>query len=139
MMCAQFIPLGRAMFTALIDWFWAIGWEALVILSKATQPLVIVAVFFAIVALVVKRRLALHHAKQAVGEVRINLLLHFFDLLVVAPPLAFLLAAMGRFFDQFGLRLIDEAQWAAMPFVAVAFFAVFVGDFVGYWRHRFEH
>ena len=34
---------------------------------------------------------------------------------------------------------LSPASWAGVPAVLVGLAAVFIGDFVGYWRHRLEH
>src|SRR5690606_10744731 len=38
-----------------------------------------------------------------------------------------------------GLRLLPPETWQEIPLWLSAFIAIFIGDFVGYWRHRLEH
>ena len=133
------IAQGVGLLVAAVDFVQAVGWEALLILGRSTVPLLTVALFFSALALIVKGRSALTQAMRAADEGRINLLIHFFDLLLIAPPLGLLLASMGLFFDHFGLRILEQDQWSGVALPIVALVAVFVGDFIGYWRHRLEH
>jgi sterol desaturase/sphingolipid hydroxylase (fatty acid hydroxylase superfamily) len=113
--------------------------DAARILWAALAALALPALLFAALALLVKRRRALPDALRAAGETRLNLSIHLLDALLIAPPLALLLAFMQRGFDAYGLRVIPPDAWAALPFAVVALAAVVAGDFIGYWRHRLEH
>ncbi|MCQ8781339.1 sterol desaturase family protein [Mangrovibrevibacter kandeliae] len=108
-------------------------------LSDAVLMLVIPTVVFGGVALLAKRRRAVADAFRAADEVRLNLLIHFFDALLVGPILALLAVAMTETMQAHGLQLIGTEAWGGVPAVLVGFAAVFAGDFVGYWRHRLEH
>jgi hypothetical protein len=55
------------------------------------------------------------------------------------PVLTILYALITNLADTYSLRLSNPQFWNNLPSVLVALAAVFVGDFVGYWRHRFEH
>lgn len=96
------------------------------------------AVAFAALALVFRGAAALRTARAATGEVRTNMLLFVFDVIVVTPALALLLAASGGWIQAHGLTL-PAAMWEGLPRWLVIVIAMFAGDFVAYWRHRFEH
>lgn len=93
---------------------------------------------FAALALVVRGVAALRTARAASGEVRTNMALFVFDILLVSPALALVVGSAGAFVQQHGLTLAP-AMWSALPPWLVGFFAIFAGDFVAYWRHRLEH
>ena len=82
---------------------------------------------------------ALDAAKQAIHETRINFTLYILNSLIVGPILIILYALTTNLADTFSLRLINPHFWNSLPSIIVAFVAVFVGDFIGYWRHRLEH
>jgi len=107
-------------------------WDALVVIS-------ITAAVFVTLALIIKGRRAFEEARRAAKEMRINLAMHGFDLLLVAPWVTALIIGMAHTVDLVGLRILQPEQWDLLPHVVVAFAAVFAGDFIGYWRHRLEH
>lgn len=120
----DFIPILTSAGTAL--------WQALV-------ALLVPAPFFILLALIVKGRTAFRDARRALDESRVNLLIHFLDALLLAPLLALFAAGMEAALWSAGLVLVPTGFWSGLPAPVVAFAAVFVGDFVGYWRHRLEH
>lgn len=103
---------------------------------EAIRELVPFAAGFAALALIVKGPAMFNDLWRARREVGTNLSLWLFDLLVILPVIAFLVMQMRAIVGPPQL-LIDA--WAALPLLLVAFVGVVIGDFVGYWRHRFEH
>jgi sterol desaturase/sphingolipid hydroxylase (fatty acid hydroxylase superfamily) len=97
------------------------------------------ALFFAGVAFIARGNEAFRVARNAAPEVRINLILFALDAAIVTPLLVMALTFIGGFMQSAGLRLFSADLWALFPICAVAIFAVFAGDFIGYWRHRLEH
>lgn len=97
------------------------------------------ALVFAGVALAARGAAALRNARDAAGEVRTNLILFAFDILCITPLIVLLLGAAGAFIQQHGLRLVATQIWDALPAWLVGLIALFAGDFIAYWRHRFEH
>ncbi|PZO54141.1 MAG: fatty acid hydroxylase [Alphaproteobacteria bacterium] len=116
----QIEALLRALWTAYAGLFWP-------------------ALIFAGAALAFRGVEALHTARRASGEVRTNLLLFTFDIIAVTPLLVLMMASVGAWLQTQGLRLFSAAQWEALPAALVVFIALFIGDFVAYWRHRLEH
>ena len=110
------------------------------VFKDALLVLIVPAYIFAGLAIVAKGLYpALAAAKQAVHETRVNLAIYILDSLIVGPTLIALYVLATNFADTVSLRLIDQHFWNTLPSTLVAFAAVFVGDFVGYWRHRLEH
>jgi sterol desaturase/sphingolipid hydroxylase (fatty acid hydroxylase superfamily) len=97
------------------------------------------AIVFAAIALAARGVASLNTARTATGEVRTNMILLAVDAVLVAPLLALMVAAVGAWMQGNGLRLFSAEAWTTLPAWLVLFIAVFIGDFVGYWRHRLEH
>lgn len=116
------------------DWL-ASSWQ---LLTGSFTALAWPALAFAAIALLARGWEALRTARRASNEVRTNLLLFAFDLVFVAPVLALAIAGVGGFIQAHGLAL-PASLWAQVPTWAIAFAAIFAGDFIAYWRHRLEH
>jgi sterol desaturase/sphingolipid hydroxylase (fatty acid hydroxylase superfamily) len=97
------------------------------------------ALAFALIALIVRGRDAFRVARNAAPEVRINLILFAVDVAFMTPLLVIALTFVGGLMQNAGLRLFSADHWSVLPVWAVAFIAIFAGDFIGYWRHRLEH
>jgi sterol desaturase/sphingolipid hydroxylase (fatty acid hydroxylase superfamily) len=108
-------------------------------LWTAFSALVWPAIVFAAIALAAHGFTALNKARAASGEVRTNMILLAVDAALIAPLLALMLAAVGASMQTSGVRFFSAEQWSALPQWLVLFIAIFIGDFVGYWRHRLEH
>src|SRR5262245_5040747 len=105
-------------------------------LSPAANDLIVPALLFFGIALAAGGALAFTKARAAANEVRVNLILYFLDALFVGP-----IVAIASAFATGALHwtLLSPAQWAHAPSWLLIFIAIFAGDFIGYWRHRFEH
>jgi sterol desaturase/sphingolipid hydroxylase (fatty acid hydroxylase superfamily) len=108
-------------------------------LWTAAGMLLLSALIFACLALVLKGREAIAAARRAAAEVRINLWLYVIDVALVAPGLALLVQAVQEVVTRSGLALAGPETWATVGTGGTLLLAVFVGDLVSYWRHRFEH
>ena len=110
------------------------------ILKDALLVLILPAdIFFGLAIITKGLKPTLAAAQRAIRETRINLSIYILDALVVGPILLVLYALMTNFADAYSLRLINPQFWNSLPAILVGFTAVFVGDFIGYWRHRLEH
>jgi len=116
------------------------------VLQSAAQSLRIAAellgwstLMFGSLALLVKGREALEALRRAAKELRVNLAIHFLDALFVAPVLAILTTLIRLGVNHYSLALIDGGLWSWLGTPATFVMAVFVGDFISYWRHRLEH
>jgi len=108
-------------------------------LLSALETLAIAAVVFAALAFAVKGRRSLADARDAAGETRVNAVISFLDQLVVSPVVAIVIAWLTTAARDRGMVLPTTPLWSSLPPVPTLLAAVFLGDFVGYWRHRAQH
>jgi sterol desaturase/sphingolipid hydroxylase (fatty acid hydroxylase superfamily) len=108
-------------------------------IGKDMAELALVAAWFFALALVVKRGKAIADARAAAGQTRINFAIMVVDVLLVGPVIGFLTGTTAAFLHHEGLRLTQDSLWTAAGPVVTGALAVFLGDFVGYWRHRAQH
>lgn len=101
--------------------------------------LILLAVFFAALAWLVKGKQAFADARAAAGETRINLILSAIDQLAVSPIVTLLLAAAAGSIQSHGLHLPTAGFWTQIGEWPTLLIAVVLGDFAGYWRHRLQH
>lgn len=97
------------------------------------------ALIFAAIALAARGAAAIASARNAAGEIRTNAILNVIDIVFIGPLVALSVGAAGAWLQRSGFALFDPVQWRALPLWAVMLTAIFVGDFIGYWRHRLEH
>ena len=108
-------------------------------LRLAAAALAISVLAFGFIALVAKGREAFDAAMRAVAEVRLNLAFYFFDALFVAPLLGVMIALIRAYISDHSLMIVDESIWQAAGLPVTFIAALFIGDFISYWRHRIEH
>ncbi len=111
---------------------WHAIWTAA---SGALMP----AIFFLCIGYVVKRKALFTDMMRALPQSGLNIQIMVFNLIFVVPLLTFSATFLSNFWHATGLVLFDPQDWSEWPVVAVILLAIVVGDFVGYWRHRFEH
>jgi sterol desaturase/sphingolipid hydroxylase (fatty acid hydroxylase superfamily) len=108
-------------------------------LWEAAQLLILSAVLFAWLAVVLKGNRAFTAVRKAAAESRINLTLWFWDALLVAPFIAVLVQLVRGVVGWAGLALLRTELWESIGTAATLVAAIFIGDFISYWRHRLEH
>jgi sterol desaturase/sphingolipid hydroxylase (fatty acid hydroxylase superfamily) len=108
-------------------------------IGRGGAELAALALWFFALAWVVKRERALADARAAAGETRINLILHVVDALAVTPLVAVLSGWITVLMREHGLVLASQPLWTLLGLGGTGLAALFVGDFVGYWRHRLQH
>ena len=108
-------------------------------LYEALAVLAVLTVAFAALGRVVKPKTWVADGRAALPETRINAVLSIVDQLTVTPALALFMAWLGTWIRTHGLQLEVPALWAAIGPAPTLFLTVFVGDFIGYWRHRAQH
>ncbi|WP_353471479.1 sterol desaturase family protein [Salipiger sp. H15] len=108
-------------------------------LQSAARAILLPLPFFALLGVAVKRRTLFTDLRRALPETRTNLLIHVVDAILVAPILTAMALSVGALFREYDLTLVPPGAWDGLPPVLVGFVAVFLGDFIGYWRHRLEH
>ena len=91
-------------------------------------------VCFGFLSLIIHGRAAIGAARSGWKEIRLNLDYHFIGVFLVGPviivPVAVLMALAWS---------VSPFDQSAVPIPVAVLLAVFASDFVGYWRHRFEH
>ncbi|MEX0329239.1 MAG: sterol desaturase family protein [Ruegeria sp.] len=103
------------------------------------QGLFYPALFFLFFGLLIKRNAFFEDIRRAIPETRLNIHIIIANIVLVLPIIAFLSTLVSDFWTATGLVLFQPADWDALPVPVTIFLAVLIGDFVGYWRHRFEH
>jgi len=117
----------------------AVSSSSAVSLWKAMQMLALSAVYFGLLALLVKGTGAIDAAKRARRETSVNLWLFVLDALLIAPFIAVVVRIIRLSLSGSPLELVRPESWDSLPVVVTGFAALFVGDFISYWRHRLEH
>ncbi len=113
--------------------------SGIVSLIAALQALAGPAVFFFCLALIIKKKALFDDLRRAVGETGLNLKIVIVNVLLTVPLIAVLNQAIHHVLKTHDLFLITPEAWEGFPVWSVMLFAVFIGDFIGYWRHRLEH
>lgn len=96
-------------------------------------------VFFLCLGYLVKRTRLLSDMRRALAESSLNLQIMIFNIVLVVPTIGIASQMHWAVFDAAGLTLLDRSSWMGLPPLLTILVAVFVGDLVGYWRHRLEH
>ncbi len=122
-----------------LDYLQILASESLRSLGATFVGLLYPALFFIVLAFVVKRRQLIDDARRALPETRINIGIILFNVVFIVPLLGLLNTGMYDIFTTQGLFIVSPAAWEAVPVLVVIYAAVFLGDFIGYWRHRLEH
>lgn len=113
--------------------------DSLAALWTAFTGLIGPAIVFALIALAARGLAAFQVARAAAHEVRLNLALFAFDVVVITPAIVLMVSAVSLSIQQHHLASLTPASWAGWPQWLVALIALFAGDFIAYWRHRLEH
>ncbi|KQV09095.1 hypothetical protein ASC89_03160 [Devosia sp. Root413D1] len=122
-----------------MDWLGDVVRQGGSALWDGGAALILPALFFAVLAVLVKKREALAALRRAAGEIRINLGLYLFDTLMMLPILGLVTGFAQAAMQGAGLILVPAAFWETLGLYPTLFIVVFAGDFIGYWRHRLEH
>lgn len=108
------------------------------LLRDAFSAVAVPMTFFMLLALVVKGRRAFGDLRRALPECRLNLTLHFADAVLVIPLIT--LIAHWSHEHLYSLKpTVLSRGWEGLNPVLAMLLAVFLGDLIGYWRHRLEH
>lgn len=97
------------------------------------------AMFFFLLGLAVKKRALFGDIRRAIPETSLNIQIMVFNLIFVIPLIGVASQFMSDLVDRYSLLLISPAVWESFTLPITVLIAVFIGDFVGYWRHRLEH
>ncbi|WP_198651459.1 sterol desaturase family protein [Dyella sp. C11] len=109
-------------------------------LSSTLTGLINIGVLVACVMLWVHRKdLQTAWRRMTPRSLRFNLLALTFDTVLILLPLSYLVGVIEHQLLQRGWTLFG-GKWAmALPSMVLLALAIFLGDFVAYFRHRFEH
>jgi len=122
-----------------LDWlnlFLLNSWNAVL---TAALEVVKPAIFFLCLGYVVKRKALFDDMRRALPETGLNIQIMLFNLVFTMPVIVFAATFLSSFWHSTGLVLASPEDWSGWPIFGVVLVAVILGDFVGYWRHRFEH
>ena len=112
------------------------SWDAL---RGAFEAMLWPAAAFFLLGCIVKGKTLFTDIARAASESSLNIQIGLFNLIFIAPLIAMAALALEHAYLTLGLSLIDPAIWLSLPGWMVLFIGVFIGDFIGYWRHRLEH
>lgn len=105
----------------------------------ALENLLPTAAFFLALGMLVKRSAVFTDMHRAAAETGLNLKILIFNLIFVGPLIVVLSQALVWIVYSQGISLVDSSFWIGVPALPVMLLGIFIGDFVGYWRHRLEH
>ena len=108
-------------------------------LRVTSELLAATTIFYVGLAFLVKGRQAIAIGLPAIAAMRVNLGWLFLDAIIIAQPIAVAVASLRFVIRQYSLEVVDEQAWHILWTPLVGVIAVFLGDFVSYWRHRLEH
>lgn len=100
----------------------------------SVSNLFLIAILFLLFALLIKGSGVIKAIRESFSNSVFNITLMSLNV-VLLPPIVI---AISQILPTYTSQTIS-ALWNEIPQVFVIFFAVFFGDFIGYWRHRFEH
>jgi sterol desaturase/sphingolipid hydroxylase (fatty acid hydroxylase superfamily) len=107
-------------------------------LRVTTELLAYSTIIYIGLALLVKGRQAIA-GRSALAAMRVNLGWTFLDAIIVAPLIAVAVTSLRFVVEQYSLEVMHEQAWQILWMPVVGLIAVFLGDFISYWRHRLEH
>lgn len=105
-------------------------YELYLILSN----LILVGSFFFLIGFLFKGNTIFLDIKKAAKSTRFNLVLMVLNIFILAPIFMIVVTIHSTISLDFA-----KLFWSEMNMLFVTFSAIFIGDFIGYWRHRFEH
>lgn len=95
--------------------------------------------FFGALALGLRRGALIEDFRRVLRQSVLNVKLFLFNTIVIVPLIIVLAQWFAGFVAERDLTLFAPSFWAEWHPVVVIAASIFVADFVGYWRHRFEH
>ncbi|WP_324753423.1 sterol desaturase family protein [Roseovarius sp. Pro17] len=122
-----------------MDWltnFLLMSWDAVL---TAGFGILLPAIFFLCLGYMVKRKALFGDIRRALPETGLNIQIMLFNLVFTVPVIVLAATFLSSFWHSTGLVLYSPEEWKGWPVLGVVLVAIVVGDFVGYWRHRFEH
>lgn len=106
---------------------------------EALKALTLPFLFFLALGYLIRRNRFFESLRRIYPESLLNLQIMIFNLIFITPLLVSMTTQLQIGVSTLQISLIKPEVWAAFHPALVVLIAVFIGDFVGYWRHRFEH
>ncbi|MEM8797453.1 MAG: sterol desaturase family protein [Pseudomonadota bacterium] len=106
---------------------------------QAAKSLAIPFLFFVCIGFVVRKQEFIKDLRRAFPQSVLNLKIMFFNVFFVVPLIFITAGILHAVVSHYGLWIVEPGAWSSFHPVIVILLAVFIGDFTGYWRHRFEH
>ena len=113
--------------------------DTVFIAANALEILLLPFCFFVLLGIVRLRGRFITDIKRILPESRLNLLLFVLNTVLMIFLFPLMVQTLDAIFFHAGLRLIPVEFWLELPPLLTIVIFVFLGDFIGYWRHRFEH
>lgn len=104
-------------------------------LSALFWPLV----FFIGLALVIRRSKIADDLRRVLPETSVTFGVMLFNVVVTGPVLAMIAVGLVWLANTHVPQILHREFWMQIPVGLTVLAAIIVGDFTGYWRHRFEH
>lgn len=105
----------------------------------ATQEFFILALLFAAATMFLQGIPALNPGERMKRNWRVNLSYFAFDLLLIMPVMVLVAQSVQGLISEEIVSVSKMSASGVLSPLVVMFLALFVSDFVGYWRHRLMH
>lgn len=123
------------MFMAFIEQSLTQSWA---LFRSNLSVLAVLVVLFLLFTLLFRKRQTLTYIKSVAPESFLNVQAMCFNFLLIPLWIAVLAPALPNFTNEIGLNFATPF-WSLFPNWLLIPITLFIGDFIGYWRHRFEH
>jgi sterol desaturase/sphingolipid hydroxylase (fatty acid hydroxylase superfamily) len=102
--------------------------------GTALQNLILPTILFCLFAYLVKRKEAVTAFRTSLPNSIFNISIMCFNLIFIS-----LISSQLGWLYSINIGEVLSQFWGSVPKWVVIISAIFCGDFIGYWRHRFEH
>ena len=76
--------------------------------------------------------------KKALAGIAATIALFIANIFII-PFVMMAVDGLQALLDSYNIARVSNETWSSLPFVLVAAIAIFLGDFIDYWNHRFMH
>jgi sterol desaturase/sphingolipid hydroxylase (fatty acid hydroxylase superfamily) len=98
-----------------------------------------IAVFLLLSVLINRKQLLKVMQKAFPSGIKVNSLSFLFDAMVVGPLLAAMVVLITEHISKSSMKVWSTSSFDSIPILVTALLVVFMGDLIGYFRHRLEH
>lgn len=107
--------------------------------ADAVQGLLIPSAICVAIGLWVKGKDLFVELRRAFPQSVLNFKIIIFNAIFVIPAIVLSSQWVADFAAAHNLHVVSPETWAGLPVFLVIAVTIFIGDFIGYWRHRIEH